>query len=1011
MLKKWRNNKKSLKWSGILLAFVMIFGVSIGFWGDKLVKAFEGDYWTVEYDGLSITVTSVVQNGLSLAPQDDGSGGYYFEVGNSMDIVTVGLMVDGMQQGESYYYYANDDYFSGRRELTNENNGQVIFEELKPHIYFQDEDSCHGSCWVDPTSGLYYVGASVNRENGYGVQKDIAVRPTSVGSRSIDIIAVKQDGVDLALVNNEYQITDYHAPVAVTYKLRNLEIGKLYSVDLGYVDYYDFRAETTEVTTTRELSLDFVGRHISTNIYLYGSGDSESVDLYFNVADESFAPLGDIIVTSISQGGQVLTPELSTGWRREYTFTANDAQGLMVELRTTRATADINYYVTYSMYGQGGGYISSDEPIVITGEELEHHGIVLPVEAAFGLSEHSPFTLSFSVRAGEANSPSSSSRKFIYQDYAEYQSTSDAFYVVFNEDENIPRYDAAMFYSDGTIVDSDTISPIRHDGAHPLSLQVRGEHYNDEQSYEVMAKVKVNQETYYSHQFTATGAELNGGVTFALNGLELRLPVFDPNESSSASEIMYNFSLEIDGLKQGGDMYYAYDGWISSLMTYDGGEVAAIGAGGGMGGTRFVDGEGMTVRKSSLDGSKGAVLHYLGSRFDESLNYNYTLYYNGSTDEEWWSAEAGAIVDEGVLTGAELNNGDYSVEVAIPSNESTGVMYTLVITRNGELVKAIHTNMVFTEEPKIESFKFSANNDSFMQTGWSSYRVAAGTDIAATLTGAGFENETNYKLWVNYEGYRYGEENEYGESNPERVDLSALNASIPVTGAQLNGGYVYALDYNEEAFDGVNFIEVGFVVSDVDVTQPNWYGEAGNGSYTGHNVHIDYVNEDEVFRDNGYQVNDDGTITDVSQPTGIEVRNLTDGNAETVVIGNSLNVTSGKACVVIGQKNGEYERINAVSGAATETTKTYAYDLTGYLDVMVVLKGDVDMRGSLSARDSAKINYHLLSGTNPNHRDLTTLEMLIADVDGNDRITARDAAMINYALLSNTNPNHRDLSW
>ena len=48
----------------------------------------------------------------------------------------------------------------------------------------------------------------------------------------------------------------------------------------------------------------------------------------------------------------------------------------------------------------------------------------------------------------------------------------------------------------------------------------------------------------YDTTFTATGAELNEGKTFVLDGLVLSLPVFDPSGSTSGYEKSYDFTPE-----------------------------------------------------------------------------------------------------------------------------------------------------------------------------------------------------------------------------------------------------------------------------------------------------------------------------------------------------------------------------------------------------------------------------------------------------------------------------------
>lgn len=1001
-------------WSALTIALLVATCAALGTLGNKLATAYEGDYWTVEYEGLSIHVESVSQNGTNLVPVSDGEDGYYFVTANNTDPVVVSMTVDGMIPGDSYYYYETDDYWNGRRNLTSEDNGTIIHEELKPHIYFQDD--CHGDCYVDPMSGVYYVGASVSRVGNAGVQKNIVIRPTSIGSHNIDIISVKQNGTDLTLTNNEYQMTSYNTPLSITYKLKNLEIGTNYGLDIGYIDWYQFKAETTELTITRELSPNLVSKHVNVPVNLYSSGDSDQVNLYFKVVDESFRPLGDIIIDEIEQGGTALVAEADTsGWQRQYTFTANDAQSLVVRMHTTSATADMNYCIMFNMFAMGGNSYDSIEPLIVTGEVFEQQGVVLSIPAAFGMSDSSPFTLSFTVNTTGRGTGGSGSQKTVYKEYATPQNSSDVFKINVYEDENVPRFDAGLYYSDGTMIDSDRIDPARHDAEHPLLVEVRGERYVNEQTYNVRARVGEEYgEIFYDRTFTATGAQLNEGTVFTLEGLTLNLPVFDPTGATSGYELSYGFYLGIDDLDLHSGMLYMYNGWATSVLTYDGGEVVSMGSGGGIGGDYYTTTSGMTLRKTSLDGSKGAVLNYITHGFEDDLSYNYVIYLNGNAGEDWWSAPAGTSIENGVLNGSYLNTNGLSINVATPSNESESMLYTLVITRNGGLVRIVKDFIVFTNDPKIESFKFTADSDSFMQIDRASYRVATGTDVVATLYGDGFDDETEYKLWVSYEGYRYGEENEYGESYPEDVDLTSLNDSVVVTGAQLNAGYAYTLHY-VEALDGVNFVEIGFALTDVDAAEPSQYWESGNGSYSGHGIHIDYVNDDEVFRDDGYQINEDGSITDVSQPDqpgGIPVDDRTPGDVEVHVENETtLVLVSSKPTLVIGFKDGHYQLVAVATSIDDEGVKTNSYDIEGFDEIKIVLKGDGDMDGGINSGDSNLLNRSLISNTLGRYRALSELEQVIFDLDGDGNITSADSNLLNRSLISNTLGRYKKIQW
>ncbi|MBR3143650.1 hypothetical protein IKF12_00365 [Candidatus Saccharibacteria bacterium] len=1007
-------NKKRIRWGRILLTFVAMLGVlgaAIGLLGDKLAVAWEGDYWTTEYDDLSITVVSLSQNGVSLSPQSDGEGGYYFVTENSTDTVTVGAIVDGMKQGESYYYHATPNWWNSRVDLTYEDNGSLIYQELRPNFYVQDD--CY-DCWVDPMSGLYTVGASVSMVNGTGVQKNLVLRPARVGSHSIEIVSVKQGDTNLAITNNEYQITNYNTPVTLTYKLKNLEIGKNYSYEVAHVDYHSFKAEATEMTLTSELPLNYTNKHLDTTVNLYSSDISEQVNLYFNIADENFRPLGDIIIDEIQQGGTPLLAVADTsGWQRTYTFTANDAQGLTVFLHSTGATASMNYYISYYMNGSGPS-LSSDELVRVTGEELEM-GAMITIPAAFGMSDSSPLTLSFAVNTTGVNRVDYMSQKLVYKNYAEYQNASDIFRFSIYEDATIPRYGASMYYSDGTEIDSNRISPAVHDATHPLLVEVKGERYDNARTYDVRAKVDIayGGGNIYDHVFQVTGAELNEGTVLTLTGLTLVLPEFDPSGTTSGYELAYEFSLDIDGLQQSGEMIYVYEGWINPSITFNNGEVIAMGSGGGMGGDYYTTMNGVTARKTLFSGSRGAKINYLAGAFDDVLNYDYTIYYNDNAGDSWWSAPAGTIVASGTVTGEELNNNGFTVNIAAPSNESEGVLYTLVLSRGGKIVRIVRDSIVFTTEPMIESFKFTADSDSFMQTDRSSYRVATGTDAVATLTGDGFTNNTEYKLWVSYSGYSYSEEYDY----PQRVDLSELDTSIVVTGAQLNAGYAYNLNY-VEAFEGVNFVEVDFALTDGDAVSAPEYSYS-NGTYSGHSIHIDYVNNDEVFRDNGYQVNEDGTITNVSQPDQphgpdgpIPVDNRATGYATVTVEGGTLTVVSEKPVVIVGLRNGEWVKLFEWDVVVNGDERTNHYSVGDCSEVVVALKGNLkDDDTTINMLDATVIYRSLLSPDSDAYRALTPVEAILADLDGNQNINMLDATVIYRSLLSPDSPAYEEIQW
>lgn len=1040
-------HKKHIKWSGALLAFVMVFGATFGALGTKTTKALPGDpaNWTKTSEGgLTITITSVQQNEIELAPvwddyiyNDDlhGFGNYYFPVASSAGEIRVGVIVDGMLEGNSYTIF-------DERVITSEDNGQELFEDIKPHVYsyrMEDGIECQRiqgeeNCNYTPLANEYVLGVTVH-ENSWSdwVSKNVIVRPEKIGSNNIEIVSVRQGGEDLVLdrvgrhVNtwdeletvpqtlNEFVVEDYDAPIEVTYKFKNLEIGGHYSYSAGD-SYESFVANSDEEILTSEFMLDYTKKHIELGLRLYGPGynNDDVVYLYFRVADTNFVSLGDIIIDELSQNEVKIEPSVNDGdWTREYTFDVNDVQPIVVNLHTTGATPEMNYYISYSGYSNGAS-IHSREPLAVTGAELEG-GTVLVIPAGYGLSENSPVSLNFTVNT-VGNDYGYGSQRIVYENYGESQN-SDELYLNFYEDNELPRFDARIGYTNSDEEVFDVINAKYHDENHPLWVKVEGERYEDERDYEVHAKISDKDGEIYDEVFMATGAELNNGKTFVLEGLVLNLPEFDPNKSASEYDQAFEFSLEINGLELQGTLYYMYDGWVYAMMTYPGGKVAAVG-GGGMGAAGpYLTSSAITVRKSSVGVGSGAVLHYLGNGFDEELNYDYAVYYNDDAGDSWWNATAGTKILEGTISGEVLNNNGFSINVEVPETATGNSMYTLVITRNNGIVIISKDHLMFTDAPMIESFVFHADSESFMQTGMHSYRLARSAEATATLFGAGFEDEQEYHIWISYNGHRWVE-NEYGGYD-ENVELSELNDDVVVSGAELNAGYNYILAYNE-ALDEIDNVEIIFSVTEKDNERPDLYDWSGEGSYSGHVVYVDFVADEDVFNyESGFQIDENGQIIDVSQLEGPQdpdepkpVDDETAGYADVTVEGNTITVVSERPVMVVGLREEGWVLLYAWDVAEDGEERTNHYSIGDCSEAVVALRGNLKSDDSvIDLLDSNVIYRSLLNPNSPAYRALTPLEGILADLNGDHVVDLLDANVIYRSLLNPSSPAYQEIQW
>lgn len=112
------------------------------------------------------------------------------------------------------------------------------------------------------------------------------------------------------------------------------------------------------------------------------------------------------------------------------------------------------------------------------------------------------------------------------------------------------------------------------------------------------------------------------------------------------------------------------------------------------------------------------------------------------------------------------------------------------------------------------------------------------------------------------------------------------------------------------------------------------------------------------------------------------------------VMGRAVTVTSDVACTVGYLENGKYVVLEAIDN----NDGTYNFAAPRNVDeVLVVLTGDANGDGTVTAADTAALNASILGKT-----ELTKEGLLAADVNGDGKISAADIACLNAALLGKT---------
>lgn len=134
-------------------------------------------------------------------------------------------------------------------------------------------------------------------------------------------------------------------------------------------------------------------------------------------------------------------------------------------------------------------------------------------------------------------------------------------------------------------------------------------------------------------------------------------------------------------------------------------------------------------------------------------------------------------------------------------------------------------------------------------------------------------------------------------------------------------------------------------------------------------------------------------------------------NFSTTTKEEKITVTCDSACIVIlaNEADNSYTRLE---GVATNTDNCYefSYEIDDY-QVIIALKGDVNLNGTVNLADAMLINRSNLSSSLPAYTELTPLQSVIADINKNGSINTADAMLISRAMLSETEKAYLKLTW
>ncbi len=357
---------------------------------------------------------------------------------------------------------------------------------------------------------------------------------------------------------------------------------------------------------------------------------------------------------------------------------------------------------------------------------------------------------------------------------------------------------------------------------------------------------------------------------------------------------------------------------------------------------------------------------------------------------------------EGTITGAELNANVLKIVLQAPDEQSDAMVYDLVIKKGSKLVIIVRDEIEINDGPRIESFKINNDSAEYTQTSKTNYKVTKDVDVAGTLTGNGFDDNTTYRLNVEYGKFVYDE----GLGYSDYIEFEDLKQELSLTGAELNSGYTHTVYYDERfAEEGVDSVEVYYYFPDHEY------------EYMGHAIHLKYVESEEVQNtEEGFHVDENGEVQndehgDTPEEVTVDIRTPNDVNV--IREDGIITVVSEKPVTVVGFRDGEWVKLYEWDVIQNGEERTNHYSIGDCDEVKVVLKGDGNMDGRISITDSNMINKSKVSPTLDRvYRPLSDIEKIVLDLNNNGSVTIADSTIINKSLVSESLTNiYQPIAW
>ncbi len=911
-------------------------------------------------------ISKIVQNGENLTPLKSPYYMVDFAVHSSQD-VEVFAKGEGFVDDFSYQLYSTNHAFaetvSGR--TLNEGIREVIpassikFDERhRMYVYFR----VNSPVFNENYSATFYLNDS-----------NYSVGLTDINQFHKEeelVYSVQENGQKIEATNGVYQITDVNSNLNVIYAISGLNSASKYKFqwDTTIPNYsYASKEFTNQESFSESTSVTLDGLSADTtltaNLYKIEADGSETLisskPFSFHFADLEKLHLTEhrLELQKVSQDGVEILPEILDN------YTINDANAVQYKIDSTK---DVEVFLKGENYiDDFTYYLSAFNPFTFTGREINQGVHIIIPRDSFHFENSFDHRFSFSINTrlttfhhfmNAIASIKGIDRGVVFADYKYFAYKESVFYTDFKD----------VKVEDNGILDSRYFNQ-----NHSLSLNIRGERYEDREypiSIQAVREYYVGEEKHeevlYTKEEAVLGTLLNQGYNLELDGFVL--PVSEDLDGN-----FYLIKITIDDVTHQFDFSYGENVHFYSEIFYQNGlKISNIGGGYG---SPMSGGQEFFVNRAFLEENPLVSLFNRLEGADPEEDYQYTLEGGEVVQSEDYIKPTLVPLQTGTLTGAEMEKG-FLLEVTPLTYQYP--IYCLKIQKGNQLIYQNDTAFTFTDKPTLANVQLTSNDKNLYVKSddlWS-YVALRGLDFQASLAGVGFEEDKTYDIYAYEHNYRLGDERK------SYVLLEKVSAS----GKDINHGDVI-LDISRisKNLDNSN---LEFYVTEKDVSFSPFYDSANWNEWketfiSNGYIYIKYVDSKDYFpEDIPYVVEEENAVIQ-----GVETKMTVDHFTST------LNISDSNNYVKVFDRDGKTEQTHFVGTGMI--TRVFGTNDEPLFDMEVVVKGDVSGDGDISSTDLIQVKQHLADISN-----LSGVYEKAGDVTGTGQISITDLVKLSQAV-------------